>query len=102
MLLSNEKLHYLTQKGQQADCPFTKLFNKENLDTYKLWTTLCASKLWLVTFGQNFFICPIQENTSPPFKNLKFLKLIDTVKQNNMIYIHDTINVKTPAIFQSY
>ena len=43
-----------------------------------------------------------QEHASPLFENLKLLKLTDIVKQNNIIFTHDTINGKTPPIFESY
>jgi hypothetical protein len=43
-----------------------------------------------------------QEHASPLFKNLKLLKLTDIVKQNNIIFTHDTINGKTPPIFENY
>jgi hypothetical protein len=43
-----------------------------------------------------------QEHASPLFKNLKLLKLTDIVKQNNMIFTHNTLNGKTPHIFENY
>ena len=40
-----------------------------------------------------------QEHASPLFKNLKLLKLTDIVKQNNMIFTHNTLNGKNYFVF---
>ena len=43
-----------------------------------------------------------QEESSPLFKNLNLLKLSDIVKQNNIIFTHNSINSNTPRIFNDY
>ena len=43
-----------------------------------------------------------QDSSSPLFKDLKVLKLIDIVKQNNILFAHNAINNKTPPIFKDY
>ena len=43
-----------------------------------------------------------QENSSPFFKDLKFLKLKDIIKQSNILFTHNTINKKSPEIFKDY
>ena len=49
-----------------------------------------------------FSFAHFQEHASPLFRNLKLLKLTDIVKLNNIIFTHDTINDKTPPIFETY
>ena len=43
-----------------------------------------------------------QAYCSPLFKNLKLLKLTDIVKCSNILFTHNTINNKSPAIFRDY
>ena len=43
-----------------------------------------------------------QEHASPLFRNLNLLKLTDIVKLSNIIFTHDTINGKSPSIFENY
>ena len=43
-----------------------------------------------------------QEESSPLFKNLNLLKLTDIVRQNNIIFTHNSINNNTPRIFNDY
>ena len=49
-----------------------------------------------------FSFTHFQEHASPLFKKLNLLKLTDIVRQNNIVFTHDTINAKTPPIFESY
>ena len=43
-----------------------------------------------------------QDSSSPLFKDLKVLKLIDIIKQNNILFAHNAINNKTPPIFKDH
>ena len=43
-----------------------------------------------------------QENSSPFFKDLKFLKLKDIIKQSNILFTYNTIYKKSPDIFKDY
>ena len=42
------------------------------------------------------------DHSSPLFKNLKLLKLTDIIKQNNILFVHNVINDKSPNIFKDY
>ena len=43
-----------------------------------------------------------QEHSSPIFKELKLLKLVDIIKLNNVLFTHATINKNTPPVFNDY
>ena len=43
-----------------------------------------------------------QAHSSPLFKNLSILKLTDLIKQSNILFTHNTINHKSPSIFDKY
>jgi len=42
------------------------------------------------------------EHSSPLFKQLKLLKLKDIIIMNNVIFTHNTLNNKSPLIFNDY
>ena len=43
-----------------------------------------------------------QAHSSPLFKNLSILKLTDLIKQSNILFTHNTINHRSPSIFDKY
>ena len=43
-----------------------------------------------------------QSHSNPLFKELKLLKLPDIVTYSNIVFTHDTLNKKSPAIFNDY
>ena len=43
-----------------------------------------------------------RDNSSPLFKKLNLLKLIDIIKQSNILFTHNAINKKTPTVFKDY
>ena len=43
-----------------------------------------------------------QAHSSPLFKELKLLKLPDIVTSSNIIFTHDTLDKKSPTIFNDY
>ena len=50
----------------------------------------------LVSFAQH------REHSSPLFKELNLLKIVDIVKQSNILFTHNTINAKNPSIFKDF
>ena len=57
----------------------------------------CKKKaIRLITFSHYL------EHSSPIFKQLNFLKLKDTIIMNNVIFTHNTLNNKSPLIFDNY
>ena len=43
-----------------------------------------------------------RDNSSPLFKDLNVLKLLDIIKQSNILFTHNAINKKTPIAFKDY
>ena len=58
--------------------------------------TLQKKAIRLMTFSH------FQAHSSPLFKELKLLKLPDIVTSSNIIFTHDTLNKKSPTIFNDY
>ena len=43
-----------------------------------------------------------RETSSPLYKNLGMLKLLDIITQSNVLFTHNTINSKSPDIFNKF
>ena len=68
----------------------------QNENAVEQTVTLQKKAIRLLSFAH------YQEESSPLFKNLNLLKLSDIVKQNNIIFTHNSINSNTPRIFNDY
>ena len=96
--------HYLTQKlliqiyyGQfYSHLTYGCQLWGQNENAIEQTITLQKKAIRLISFAH------FQEHASPLFKKLNLLKLTDIVRLNNIVFTHDTINAKTPPIFESY
>ena len=68
----------------------------QNSNAIKQTISLQKKAIRLMSFS------PHQDHSSPLFKSLGLLKLVDIVQQNNIMFTHNVINGKTPAIFHNY
>ena len=67
--------------------------NENNLEQT---ITLQKKAVRLISFAH------YQATSSPLFKKLNLLKLTDIVKSSNLLFTHNTINKKSPVIFENY
>ena len=74
-----------------------------------------GSQIWGLIDNDNFKILTQQKkairkisfshfeaHSNPLFKNMGLLKLPDIMKINNIIFVHNVLNNKAPAVFQNY
>ena len=43
-----------------------------------------------------------QDHSNPIFKELKILKVMDVIKMNNFLFVHNALNSKLPKKIENY